>query len=118
MEKDGKIMIVSIMLPRPWNFKPGQHVRLCIPSLSWGSLFQWHPFALSSYELINGNMVIHLIIRERKGFTALLAKRGKSGHEMVALIDGPYGTQIKLRTYGTVLLFANGIGIAGLLLFA
>jgi predicted ferric reductase len=120
MEKNGKIMIVSVALPksRSWNFKAGQHVKLCIPCLSWGSILQWHPFALSSYELVNGNMVIHLMIRERKGFTAILANKRNPDHEMVALIDGPYGKQIQLRTYGTVLLFASGIGIAGLLLYA
>jgi predicted ferric reductase len=118
VEKDGKIMIVSVTLPRSWNFKAGQHVKLCVPSLSWGSFLQWHPFTLSSYELVNGNMVIHLMIRERKGFTAILANKGNPDQEMVALIDGPYGKQIQLRTYSTVLLFASGIGIAGILLYA
>ena len=37
---------------------------------------------------------------------------------MLAVVDGPYGREIPLRTYGTVLLFASGIGIAGLLLYA
>ena len=118
MEKDGKIMIISVTLPRSWNFKAGQHVKLCIPSLSWGSSFQWHPFALSSYELVNKNMVIRLMIRERKGFTAILANTRKPDQEMVALIDGPYGKHIELKTYSTVILFASGIGIAGLLLYA
>jgi NAD(P)H-flavin reductase len=118
MEKDGKVMIVSVTLPRLWNFKAGQCVKLCIPSLDWGSFLQWHPFALSSCELVDGNMVIRLMIRERKGFTAILANKGNPDHEMVALIDGPYGKQIPLRTYGTVLLFASGIGIAGVLLYA
>lgn len=118
MQRDGKIMIVSVTVPRSWNFKAGQHVKLCIPGLSWCSFLQWHPFALSSYELINGNMVIRLMIRERKGFTALLANRANPDREMVALIDGPYGKQIQLRSYSTVLLFASGIGIAGLLLYA
>lgn len=118
VERDGKIMIMSITLPRSWNFKAGQHIKLCIPGLSWGSLLQWHPFAISSYELVNGNMVIHLMIRERKGFTAILANKGNPDQEIVALIDGPYGKQIQLRTYSTVLLFASGIGIAGILLYA
>ena len=118
MEKDGKIMIVSVTLPRPWHFKAGQHVKLCIPSLSRSSFLQWHPFALSSYEVFNGNTVIRLMIRERKGFTALLANKGYPDYEMVALINGPYGKQIQLRTYGTVLLFASRIGIARLLLYA
>jgi predicted ferric reductase len=118
IEKDGKIMIVSVTLPRPWNFKAGQHIKLCIPSLSWVSFLQWHPFTLSSYELVNGKMVIHLMIRERKGFTAILANKGNLDQGMDALIDGPYGKQIQLRTYSTVLLFASGIGIAGILLYA
>jgi predicted ferric reductase len=118
IEKDGKTIIVSVTLPRPWNFKAGQHVKLCIPSLSWSSLLQWHPFALLSFELVNRNMVICLMIRERKGFTAILANKRTPDQGMVALIDGPYGKQIQLRTHGTVLLFASGIGIAGLLLYA
>jgi NAD(P)H-flavin reductase len=118
MEKDGKIIIASVTLPRQWNFKAGQHINLCIPSLSWGSILQWHPFAISSYELVNGNMAIRLLIRERRGFTAMLANKGIPNQDMVALIDGPHGKPIQLRTYGTVLLFASGIGIAGLLLYA
>jgi NAD(P)H-flavin reductase len=63
-------------------------------------------------------MVIRLMIRERKGFTAILANKGNPNQEMVALIDGPYGKQIQLRTYSTVLLFASGIRIARILLYA
>ena len=111
-------MIISVTLLRPWDFKAGQYIKICIPFLSWSSILQWHPFALSSYELINGNMVIRLMIREREGLTAILASKGSPDREMLALIDGPYGREIPLRTYGTVLLFASGIGIAGLLLYA
>jgi NAD(P)H-flavin reductase len=116
VEKDGKIMIVSVTPPRPWDPKGGQYVKICIPYLSWSSCLQWHPFAISSYERVNNKMIIRLIIRERKGFTALLANRGDP--EMLALVDGPYGREIQLRSYGTVLLFASEIGIAGVLLYA
>jgi NAD(P)H-flavin reductase len=110
-------MIVSVTLPRPWDFKAGQYIKIYIPFLSWSSILQWHPFALSLYKLINGNMVIRLVIREREGLTAILASKGSPDREMLALIDGPYGREIQLRTYGIVLLFASGIGIAGLLLY-
>ncbi|KAI9784310.1 MAG: hypothetical protein M1839_002371 [Geoglossum umbratile] len=33
--------------------------------------------------------------------------------EMKAIIEGPYGNELNLELYGTVLLFATGIGIAG-----
>lgn len=116
VERDGKIMIVSVTLPRSWDIKAGQWVKICMPSLSWSSCLQWHPFALSSYEVVNSETVINLMIEKRKGFTALLANQASP--EMLTFIDGPYGREIQLRTYGTVLLFASEIGIAGLLLYA
>ena len=58
------------------------------------------------------------MIREREGLTAILASKGSPDREMLALIDGPYGREIPLRTYGIVLLFTSGIGIIGLLLYA
>jgi predicted ferric reductase len=33
--------------------------------------------------------------------------------KMRAIVDGPYGKELKLDSYGTVILFATGIGIAG-----
>jgi predicted ferric reductase len=118
VKRDGKIMIVSITLPRAWDFKAGQYVKICVPFLSWSSFLQWHPFALSSYEAVNGNIVIRLQIRERDGFTAILASKGSEDYEMLALVDGPYGRDIQLGKYSTVFLFASGIGIAGVLLYA
>ena len=115
MEKDGDVMIMFVTLPRRRDFKAGQHINICIPSLG---CFQWHPFALSSCELVNENTIIRLLIKERNGFTARLANIRNPDEEMVAFIDGPYGRRIELRTYGTVLLFASGIGIAGLLFYA
>jgi hypothetical protein len=63
-------------------------------------------------------MVIRLMIREREGLTAIFASKGSPDREMLALIDSPYDREIPLRTYGTVLLFTNGIRITGLLLYA
>jgi hypothetical protein len=63
-------------------------------------------------------MVIRLIIKERKRFTTILASKGSSDREMLAFVNSSYGREIQLRTYSTVLLFASGIGIAGLLLYA
>src|SRR5438034_115156 len=34
-------------------------------------------------------------------------------YKMKATIEGPYGNELNLGSYGTVLLFATGIGIAG-----
>lgn len=116
VEKDSKIIIVSITPPRPWDPRDSQYVKIYIPYLSWSSYLQWHPFTILLYERVNNKMIIRLIIRERKGFTALLANRGDP--EMLALVNGPYSREIQLRSYSTVLLFASEIGIAGVLLYA
>lgn len=58
-------------------------------------------------------MVIVLIIEKRKGFTASLKLCAGPGAGIKALIDGPYGRDLHLSSYGMVLLFASGIGIAG-----
>jgi NAD(P)H-flavin reductase len=39
------------------------------------------------------------------------------GVDLAAVIEGPYGKGLNLDSYGTVLLFATGIGIAGQLPF-
>jgi hypothetical protein len=63
-------------------------------------------------------MVICLIIRERKGFTAILANIKNLNYKIVALINSLYSKQILLRTYSIVLLFASKIEIAKVLLYA
>ena len=58
------------------------------------------------------------MIKKKEGLTAILASKRSPDREMLALIDSPYSKEIPLRTYGTVLLFINRIGITGLLLYA
>jgi NAD(P)H-flavin reductase len=59
--------------------------------------------------------IIVFIIQRQTGFTQSLPTSGSSSQstELRAIVEGPYGKEIRLDEYGTVLLFATGISIAG-----
>ncbi|KAH7111757.1 hypothetical protein B0J11DRAFT_542940 [Dendryphion nanum] len=91
---------------------------LCTPGVSFTSFAQLHPFYISwRYCDDEGNNYVVFIVQRQRGFTKnLLFHTGNGfdgGSEMSAVIEGPYGKELKLDSYGTVLLFATGIGIAG-----
>ncbi|KAK6609667.1 ferric reductase like transmembrane component [Botrytis cinerea] len=59
----------------------------------------------------NGDgLTISLLVKTRRGFTSQLS--GLVGRPSTALIDGPYGREHDLGKFGTVVMFATGIGIA------
>jgi ferredoxin-NADP reductase len=55
------------------------------------------------------------IVRRRHGFTDSLFKRAEGCHEgrlvLHAYAEGPYGGHHSMHSYGTVLMFAAGVGI-------
>jgi NAD(P)H-flavin reductase len=57
------------------------------------------------------------IVQKKGGFTKNLFLYANSypsdDSKMMAWVEGPYGKELNLESYGTVLLFATGIGIAG-----
>jgi hypothetical protein len=55
-----------------------------------------------------------LIVKAHRGVTQKLhshSSRAESGKTLTAFIEGPYGTERSLSSYGTVMLFASGVGI-------
>ena len=56
-----------------------------------------------------------LVIRRRDGFTNALYKKAENSPEgrvvLNALAEGPYGGLHTLHSYGTVMMFAGGVGI-------
>ncbi|PVH68072.1 hypothetical protein DL98DRAFT_395368, partial [Cadophora sp. DSE1049] len=104
---------VHVRLARPWKWRAGQWVYLSIPGLSRTSFAQSHPFFVSWwYRDAKGDSFIVLIIEKWKGFTKDIVTVGPRS-EMRAIVEGPCGRELHLESYGTVLLFATGIGIAG-----
>lgn len=125
----GNACRVTVTMARPWTFKPGQHAYLYFPSVSY---WQSHPFSAAwSHEaetaggeklpmdrqdvLAMSRTSMSFIIRGRTGFTNSLyqkAAKYKDGMMLTrCLVEGPYGGQHQMESYGTVMLFAGGVGI-------
>jgi predicted ferric reductase len=128
---------VTFKLPRPWHPKPGAHVHAYIPQLAWLSS---HPFSVAWNDVRpvtigrSADMLptsekddtdydrktelagtVSLVVRSRGGFTKRLYDRANSMPDRKwrtrGALEGPYGGHDSLRSYGTLLLFAGGVGI-------
>jgi hypothetical protein len=126
----GNACRVTVNMARPWNFKPGQHAYLYLPSVSY---WQSHPFSaawsdeadaeaggeklpMDRHEVLAMSKTsMSFIIRARTGFTNNLYRKAAAcvDGKMVTrcLVEGPYGGHHQLGSYGTVMLFAGGVGI-------
>lgn len=126
----GDAVRVTIHMARPWKFQPGQHAYLYMPAIG---IWTNHPFSLAWSEeeenlceekglAMNRQDVLEMrrtsvsmIIRRRTGFTEKLFKKADLSptgkFTTSAVIEGPYGGE-NLTSYGTVMLWAAGIGIA------
>ncbi|KAK3065353.1 hypothetical protein LTS18_014197 [Coniosporium uncinatum] len=129
---------VTLALVRPWGWpRPGCHVHVYMPTLSlWAS----HPFSVAWTETKmpqssslpvteetkrmtvadldlreDKQTTVSLVVRARTGFTRKLYDRASSSASGVyttwGAIEGPYGGWDSLQSYGTVLMFAGGVGI-------
>lgn len=131
----GDALRVTVRIARPWTFRPGQHAYLYIPSVG---LWTNHPFSLAWSEeeedlavttmladekglpmnrqdvLESKKTSMSFIIRRRTGFTQKLYKKADLSaagkFSTTAFVEGPYGGE-NLGSYGTVMLWAAGIGI-------
>ncbi|OJD11290.1 hypothetical protein AJ78_07908 [Emergomyces pasteurianus Ep9510] len=126
----GEALRITLKLVRPWKFRPGQHLYLYVPSVGfWMS----HPFTAawseaeadltdekglvkSRQDVLSAQKTsISLIIRRRTGFTNSLFERASETRDgrisVKAMVEGPYGVDHSLDSYGTVMLFAAGVGI-------
>lgn len=107
---------VHAKISRPWKYRAGQYVYLCVPRASYSAFLQSHPYMVAWwYPYDKDQDIVVFIIQRQKGFTRSLPTSSNSSQstELRAIIEGPYGKEIHLDEYGTVLLFATGIGIAG-----
>ncbi|KAI1824800.1 ferric reductase like transmembrane component-domain-containing protein [Xylaria intraflava] len=125
----GNAVRVTVTMARPWDFRPGQHAYLYLPSIS---LWQSHPFSVAWSEeaghsnadklamsrqdiLAMRKTSVSFIIRARTGMTGNLYERAAANPDgrliTRCLVEGPYGGEHMLDSYGTVMLFAGGVGI-------
>ncbi|RAL60812.1 hypothetical protein DID88_009916 [Monilinia fructigena] len=125
----GNAVRVTVDMARPWKFKPGQHAYLYMPSIG---LFQSHPFSVAWSEesedlsveklamnhqdiLAMRKTSMSFVIRARTGFTEKLFKKAEASPDGKLITkcwaEGPYGGMHMMHSYGTVMLFAGGVGI-------
>lgn len=129
-------MRITLKMARPWRFKPGQHMYLYVPSVA---LWTSHPFSVAwsqTEEIVTDEKgivmsrqdvlalqkpTLSLLVRRRTGFTDKLYKRAERSVDgriaLKALVEGPYGSIHALDSYGTVVLFAGGVGITHIVPF-
>lgn len=112
---------VELTLSRPLKVKAGQYINLWIPSLSFWSIFQSHPFTVASWS--DGEQdSLDLFIEPRGGMTQKLLHHltpGSDGSQprldgslpRLALFSGPHGISAPVGDYETVLMVASGSGI-------
>ena len=121
---------VSIRVPRVCTVRPGSHIYLYIPRLSvWTS----HPFSVAwseandtptftsdkalldvTTESSSTSTTLTCLIRARDGVTrALYEAASLKAHSkrLWCAVEGPYSSPCSLDSYGTVVLFAAGVGI-------
>jgi predicted ferric reductase len=109
------ILQVDIAVPRAWKVRAGQYIFLSIPKFGIFRGLRGHPFMISWWNRDQNGLTISLLVKSRMGFTAELDRNANK--PLRAYIDGPYGARHDFSEYGTVIMFATGIGIAGHLLY-
>ncbi|KAJ0100655.1 hypothetical protein J7T55_001359 [Diaporthe amygdali] len=110
---------VDVRLSVPWRLRPGQYIYLCILRAGLTSFAQMHPFYVAwGYRDEDGHDHAVLIVEKQDGFTKKIVAHAHAAEafsdcpKLKALIGGPYGQEMGLGFFGTVILFATGIGIA------
>lgn len=105
------VLRVDITVPRKWRVRAGQYIFLSIPRLGVLTGLRGHPFMISWWDWSQKGLTVSLLVKSRTGFTRELDSQ--RNRKLLAFIDGPYGIQHKFGDYGTVIMFATGIGIVG-----
>ncbi|KAL9611402.1 MAG: hypothetical protein Q9167_003943 [Letrouitia subvulpina] len=115
---------VNVRLSRPIAVRAGQYVNIWIPSISFWSFLQTHPFMIVSWT--DGEpMYLDLLIEPKTGFTHRLfrsalrkslvnveAESFSASDFRILCYSGPHGSGTRVGDFGTVLLIATGFGIA------
>ncbi|KIV89197.1 hypothetical protein PV10_08785 [Exophiala mesophila] len=131
---------ITLTPPRPLHYRIGQYVYLTIPSvglwtahpfsIAWSGLEQSLDRSGSVRSEFNekrpinrqtdleveqrGRPTLCLLAKAHTGFTKKLLNRALASETKLTLnayIEGPYGVSHSLDSYGTVMLFASGVGI-------
>ncbi|KFX96375.1 hypothetical protein O988_05355 [Pseudogymnoascus sp. VKM F-3808] len=104
---------VQLHLQKPIKVDDGQYVNLWIPSVSFWSFLQSHPFMVISWEP-SEQKTLDLLIEPRKGLTQELLHHASKSYTLNPFIvfSGPHGPHVSMNEHESVLMVASGFGIA------
>ena len=123
----GEMVKLTVLVPRNWTWKPGNHVFLRFPTLA---ILDHHPFTIASIPNKSSGDVraedepnkFSFIVRAHTGFTRRLLSKVLSTPDLQlsVLVDGPYGSKMRPleNIYDDVILLAGGGGITAILPWA
>jgi hypothetical protein len=105
------IVNIRLRLSRPLKVKAGEYICLWIPSVSFWSFSQSHPFTVTSWP--EGKQTyLDLFIEPRRGLTRDLLTYSKlhhGGSDCLALVSGLHGISVPIDDYEIGLLIASGL---------
>lgn len=111
---------ISIRLSRPLTIQAGQYINLWMPSASFSSFLQSHPFVVTSWSP-EEQIQLELFMEPRRGLTrellyhAQARERGAKFSSRWVLFSGPYGISALVGEYESILMIVIGFGMAALL---
>lgn len=110
---DSGAVKIRLHLQKPLKVDDGQYVNLWIPSVSFWSFLQSHPFMVISWEPKEQH-TLDLLIEPQRGLTQDLLYHAKKGHTInpIIMFNGPYGPRVAMDEYESILMVASGFGIA------
>lgn len=107
---------ISLTVHGKLKVEAGQYINLWIPSISFSSFLQSHPFVVASCE--EGEWTtLELLVDPQKGFTSKLQRPARYGSgsdpndSRLALFTGPHGASAPLGNFERLLMVASGFGI-------
>jgi NAD(P)H-flavin reductase len=104
---------VIVQFPRGRKVGPGQWFYLSTPAVGFWSFWQRHPYSIAwwSEDEKGRAATVSLLVKAQHGLSRHLAT-ANPGESFYVALDGPYGRSVDTSKYGTLVLFATGIGIA------
>ncbi|KFZ02687.1 hypothetical protein V500_00025 [Pseudogymnoascus sp. VKM F-4518 (FW-2643)] len=110
---DAGAVKMQLRLSKPLTMDAGQYINLWIPSVSFWSFLQTHPFTVISWDAKDQDR-LDLLIEPRRGLTRELLYHAKKCYTINPLVvfSGPHGASLSMGEYESVLMVASGFGIA------
>jgi NAD(P)H-flavin reductase len=104
---------MQLHLRKPLRIDAGRYINLWIPSVSFWSFFQTHPFTVISWAAKEQD-TLDLLIKPRRGFTRELLYHAEKGYTInpIVMFSGPHGANVSMDDYESILMIASGFGIA------